>query len=151
MIKTVIEMTDNKVADKEISYGVRNPNENQNRGSSSSPGQGSEPGRFQNGSYHEAGQKPYYFPPKKLYKSTRDKWLGGVCGGIAEYFNKDPVLVRLLWVVVTIFSAGVGIIAYLLFWLFLDKTPSYYTKTTEYMTQDQRGVRHYHHYYQLSQ
>ena len=36
---------------------------------------------------------------KKLYKSNKNKILDGVCGGIAEYFNIDPTLVRLGWVV----------------------------------------------------
>lgn len=35
---------------------------------------------------------------KKLYRSSNDRMVGGVCGGIAEYFNIDSSLVRLLWV-----------------------------------------------------
>ena len=52
---------------------------------------------------------------KRLYLSEHDKMLGGVCGGIAAYFQVDPTLVRLLWVVLTIFSAGIGgIVAYVI-------------------------------------
>jgi phage shock protein C len=90
-----------------------------------------------------AGQHYHYtYNYKKLYKSTRDKWLGGVCGGIAEHFNKDPVLIRVLWVLMTVISAGVGIIAYLLFWLVLDKYPSSYPSLGHYG----RKV-HYHYHY----
>jgi len=36
--------------------------------------------------------------PKRLYRSTTDRMIGGVCGGIAKYFNVDPTLIRLLFV-----------------------------------------------------
>jgi phage shock protein C len=49
---------------------------------------------------------------KKLYKIEQGKKLDGVCGGIAEYFDMDPTLVRLAWVLFTAF-AGSGIIAYI--------------------------------------
>ena len=50
--------------------------------------------------------------PKRLLKSATDRKLCGVCGGIAEYFNLDPTLVRVIWAVVSVFSAGTGILAY---------------------------------------
>ena len=50
---------------------------------------------------------------KKLYKSQTDRKLCGVCGGIAEYFNIDPTLVRLLWILVTI-TGGAGLLAYII-------------------------------------
>ena len=49
---------------------------------------------------------------KKLYLSTRDKKLAGVCGGIAEYFNMDSTIIRLLWVLCS-FAFGCGILAYI--------------------------------------
>ena len=49
---------------------------------------------------------------KRLKKSV-DRKLCGVCGGIAEYFDCDPTLIRLAWAGVTVFSCGTGIIAYL--------------------------------------
>jgi len=53
---------------------------------------------------------------KKLYKSTTDRKLSGVCGGIAEYFNVDATLVRLIWVLVSVFGGAVvlGIIVYII-------------------------------------
>jgi len=50
---------------------------------------------------------------KKLYK-TSDKKLCGVCGGIARYFDIDPTLTRLLWVIFTCVSFGTGILAYII-------------------------------------
>lgn len=50
---------------------------------------------------------------KRLYKSIENKMLDGVCGGIAEYFNIDPTLIRLAWVVFCALG-GSGIIAYII-------------------------------------
>ncbi len=55
---------------------------------------------------------------KRLYRSTKDKVLAGVCGGIAEYLNIDPVVVRLIWVIFSLVW-GVGIIAYVVAWLII--------------------------------
>lgn len=93
-----------------------------------------------------AGQY-YNYSYKKLYRSTRDKWIAGVCGGIAEYFNKDPVIIRLLWIVLTIFSVGVGVIAYLAFWILVDKYPSYYPLPVQHPHQGRPRAVHYHYYY----
>ncbi|HOL52605.1 MAG TPA: PspC domain-containing protein, partial [Bacillota bacterium] len=41
---------------------------------------------------------------RRLYRSVRDRMLGGVCGGLANYLNVDPTLIRLLWVAFTLFS-----------------------------------------------
>ena len=49
---------------------------------------------------------------KRLYKIEQGKKLDGVCGGIAEYINVDPTLIRLAWVIFTACSFGSGIIAY---------------------------------------
>lgn len=49
---------------------------------------------------------------KKLYRIEQGKKICGVCGGLAEYFNIDPTLIRLGWAIVTLF-AWVGVIAYI--------------------------------------
>ena len=51
---------------------------------------------------------------KKLYKIEQGKKLDGVCGGIAEYFDIDSTLVRLIWIIFTACSLGSGIIAYII-------------------------------------
>lgn len=51
--------------------------------------------------------------PKKLYKSNQNRMICGVCGGIAEYINMDPTVVRLLWVIISL-CGGLGLLAYIL-------------------------------------
>jgi phage shock protein PspC (stress-responsive transcriptional regulator) len=51
---------------------------------------------------------------KKLTKSSSNKMISGVCAGIANYFGVDPTIIRVLWVLATLFTAGfVGVIAYI--------------------------------------
>ncbi len=59
---------------------------------------------------------------KKLYRSVTDKMLGGVCGGLAEYFSIDPVIVRLIFVLAVIFG-GSGILAYIILWIIIPQKP----------------------------
>ncbi|HML36510.1 MAG TPA: PspC domain-containing protein [Bacillota bacterium] len=80
---------------------------------------------------------------KKLYKSN-DKVLAGVCGGIGEYFNVDPVIIRLLWVVFTLL-AGAGLIAYIIAAIIMPANPlggsarDDYTRTEESDSGTHRG------------
>lgn len=60
---------------------------------------------------------------KKLYKSKTDKKICGVCGGLAEFFSVDPTIVRLIWAIVTLFTVGTGIIAYIICALILPEKP----------------------------
>lgn len=53
---------------------------------------------------------------KRLYRTEDDRMLGGVCGGLGEYFDVDPVLIRLLWVAFTL-AYGSGLLAYIIFWI----------------------------------
>ena len=59
---------------------------------------------------------------KKLFRSTKDKKLCGVCAGIAAYFNIDPTIVRLIWAVAVLF-AGCGILAYIIAALVIPANP----------------------------
>ncbi|HET6924520.1 MAG TPA: PspC domain-containing protein [Candidatus Saccharimonadales bacterium] len=62
---------------------------------------------------------------RRLYRSDTDKRLSGVCGGIGEYFDIDPTLVRLAWVVLTVLSGIVpGIIAYIIMAVVMPHRPS---------------------------
>ncbi|MEJ5292893.1 MAG: PspC domain-containing protein [Candidatus Methanosuratincola sp.] len=64
--------------------------------------------------------------PKRLYRSNSNRILGGVCGGIAEYFNVDPVIVRLIWIVFTVIY-GFGILLYLIAWVIIPRSPEGYS------------------------
>jgi phage shock protein PspC (stress-responsive transcriptional regulator) len=59
---------------------------------------------------------------KRLYRSTKDKIIGGLCGGIAEYFSIDPVIVRLIVVILFLLS-GWGFLAYIIGWIIVPKSP----------------------------
>ena len=62
---------------------------------------------------------------KRLYRSGKDRYMGGVCGGVAEYFKIDPTLIRILWVIIVFFPPGLGAIMYILFWIFVPRNPSH--------------------------
>ena len=59
---------------------------------------------------------------KKLYRSKTQRVIAGVCGGIAEYFNIDPTIVRLMWVLFC-FAGGAGILAYIIAWIIVPEGP----------------------------
>lgn len=59
---------------------------------------------------------------KKLYRSSKDKMLGGVCAGIGEYLNVDPTVIRLLWVVAGLWG-GAGVIAYIIALIVIPNKP----------------------------
>ena len=61
--------------------------------------------------------------PKKLYRSTGDRLLAGVCGGLAYYFSLDPTLVRVIFVVLALVGLG-GVILYLLLWALIPNEPT---------------------------
>ena len=59
---------------------------------------------------------------KKLHRSKDDRWLAGVCGGIAEYFNIDGTLVRVLFILFG-FAVGGGILIYVILWIIMPEAP----------------------------
>jgi phage shock protein PspC (stress-responsive transcriptional regulator) len=60
--------------------------------------------------------------PKRLYRNTSNKILAGVCSGLGDYFSIDPVIIRLLWVVLTIFG-GAGLLIYIIAWIIIPEKP----------------------------
>lgn len=62
---------------------------------------------------------------KRLYRSTNEKMIAGVCGGIAEYFDIDPTIVRLIAVVLA-FGEGAGLLIYFLAAIIIPKNPNEY-------------------------
>jgi len=69
-----------------------------------------------------AAMQPAPPPVKRLYRSRRDRMVAGVCGGIAEYLNVDPTLVRLVFVLL-IFANGVGVLAYIVAAIIVPEAP----------------------------
>jgi phage shock protein C len=61
---------------------------------------------------------------ERLYRSGIDKKFAGVCGGLAEYFDVDATLIRLL-VLISFFLGGIGLPAYIIAWLLIPMNPAY--------------------------
>ena len=59
---------------------------------------------------------------KKLYRSRNDRWIAGVCGGIGEYLEIDPNVIRVSWAIVTALTGFLpGIAIYILLWIILPQ------------------------------
>jgi phage shock protein C len=59
---------------------------------------------------------------KRLYRSRSDRWFGGVCGGIGDYFNTDPTVIRVIFVLAALVLGG-GLLIYLILWLIIPLEP----------------------------
>lgn len=59
---------------------------------------------------------------KKLLRISKNRWAFGVCGGFANYFNADPSLIRIIWIIATFASGGTGILVYLICAIILPKS-----------------------------
>jgi phage shock protein C len=66
-------------------------------------------------------QSPYPTGPKRLVRSRDNRWLGGVCGGVAQYTGLDPNLVRLLVVLGTILGFGSLLLVYIVAWIVMPQ------------------------------
>jgi phage shock protein C len=77
----------------------------------------------------ENGQKT-----RRLYKSRRNKIIDGVCGGVAEYFDVDPSIIRLIWVLVALMG-GTGFIAYLIAMIIMPVNPEHLVLPAPITTQ----------------
>ena len=58
---------------------------------------------------------------KKLTRPQNNKMLAGVCAGIANYFGLDPTLIRVVYTLLTVFTAFAGVIVYLLLWIIIPE------------------------------
>ncbi len=63
-------------------------------------------------------------PMRRLYRSGNDKILGGVCGGLGEYFGIDPTLIRLAWLIFSLVY-GSGVLAYIIAWIIIPRNPKH--------------------------
>jgi phage shock protein PspC (stress-responsive transcriptional regulator) len=76
----------------------------------------------------------------RLYRSTTDKVIGGVCGGLGDYLSIDPVIVRILFVLLAVFG-GSGILVYIILWIVIPE--QVYTVGTEMNTGEPVNVEEY--------
>ena len=66
-----------------------------------------------------------YNNSNRLYRSSTDKVLAGVCGGLGDYFNIDPTIIRIIYVLLTVFSAAFpGVVAYIIMALIIPRQPA---------------------------
>jgi phage shock protein C len=71
--------------------------------------------------------------PKRLERSVTDRQIAGVCGGLGVYFGLDAVLVRVLWIILSVVPGAIlfGLIAYIAAWLLIPETPNGEPATTQ--------------------
>jgi len=60
---------------------------------------------------------------KRLYRSRTNKVIAGVCGGLAEYFKIDPVIPRIIFLLIAL-PGGISILVYFIFWIVMPKRPA---------------------------
>jgi phage shock protein C len=75
----------------------------------------------------QCGARQRSNPPKRLMLSNTDSKIAGVCGGLAEYFDVDPTIVRIIWAILSVVPGGFigGIFAYLLAWIIIPRAPMF--------------------------
>lgn len=73
--------------------------------------------------------------PKRLYRSRTNTMLGGVASGLAEYFSLDPLVVRIIFVLMALLGGG-GVIIYLALWIFLPQDPDFTYQTYNTSTME---------------
>jgi phage shock protein C len=61
---------------------------------------------------------------RRLYRSSTERVLGGVAGGVADYFDLDPALVRIAWAILILASGGIFLLLYLVMWFVVPEAPS---------------------------
>jgi phage shock protein PspC (stress-responsive transcriptional regulator) len=61
---------------------------------------------------------------RRLYRSRRDSILGGVAGGVADYFEMDPSIVRIAWAVLALVTGGIFLVLYIVMWIVVPEGPS---------------------------
>jgi phage shock protein C len=77
---------------------------------------------------------------KRLYRSETDRMIGGVCGGLAEYFSFDPTIVRLAFVLLSVWGGG-GVLAYLIAWVIIPTESSIDKDSNEVIKENQEEIK----------
>ncbi|WP_455139395.1 PspC domain-containing protein [Candidatus Hodarchaeum mangrovi] len=72
-------------------------------------------------SYSKSTSTYQHQPRKRLYRSVNDRWIAGVCGGLGTYFNIDPILIRIGFIIISILGYGMGLIIYIVLALLVEE------------------------------
>ncbi|MCH7946950.1 MAG: PspC domain-containing protein [candidate division Zixibacteria bacterium] len=81
--------------------------------------------------------------PKRLYRSNSCRMLGGICGGMGEYFEVDPTVVRVIAVILGLASAGWAVIAYIIGWIIIPEELPGTVKAKKSSEPDNKPKAHY--------
>lgn len=76
--------------------------------------------------------------PKRLYRSDKKRVLVGVCGGLADYFDIDPLLIRIIFIILAL-SGGLGLVLYLAAWLIIPRQSHTADQGEALQTQEKRS------------
>jgi len=76
----------------------------------------------------------------RLYRSDTDKMIGGVCGGLGEYLRLDPLILRILFVLLAMVN-GLGLVAYVLLWIFVPVAHREYADREEMVSRNVEEIR----------
>ncbi|OGM12968.1 hypothetical protein A3A76_01485 [Candidatus Woesebacteria bacterium RIFCSPLOWO2_01_FULL_39_23] len=85
-------------------------------------------------------KKEGQYKVNRLYRSSTNRVLSGVAGGLGEYFNVDPTLIRLIFILVAIFGGG-GILIYLILWLIIPSSSSASLITEESINENVKEMK----------
>ena len=80
-----------------------------------------------------AGLSPSTGAHKRLMRSSTDKKIAGVCAGLADYFDVDPTIIRVVWLLLFL-CAGTGLLAYIVLWIVLPIAPGGIVPTSTSVT-----------------
>lgn len=73
----------------------------------------------------KASQRPHVgAEPRPLMRSIYEKKVAGVCAGVAKYLDVDVTVVRLVWLILTVFPPSIGLVAYIIAWIVMPKEPA---------------------------
>jgi phage shock protein C len=61
---------------------------------------------------------------RRLYKSDRDRVIAGVAGGVAEYLDVDPAIVRIIWALLALITGGIFFVLYIVMWIVVPQEPA---------------------------
>lgn len=77
---------------------------------------------------------------KKLFRSETDKMIGGVCGGLAEYFNIDSTIVRLIFALIVVYG-GTGLVLYIILWIVMPTQSTMDLSSEEVMASNAKEIK----------
>ncbi len=78
---------------------------------------------------------------KKLYRSEENKMIAGVCGGIGEYFDVDPTLIRVIYVFLSLLTGGFGFPMYLVLWIIIPSKSSVKKDSDEFLKDNKEDMK----------